>query len=325
MDDPSVYNCSVAVDEVRATSPEPQTLAPPRPMEMEMELEHLEEGERDPVWSYPTCPDVEECRLGLHSCHPFATCVNTPTSFECHCERGYTGDGTLHCNQTCYNECREGQCSGSPRFECECSLGWTSDPATLVLSGVECDVDCGCNFHSTCITAPGICDHCQDWTMGLQCEHCRPGSFGSALAGGGGCLPCQCNGHGGPLLGYCHNQTGQCYCTHHTQGPHCESCLPGYYGDPRNNGTCFRQCQGRSVILSHQSPLSELPISSSLGWRGGVGGKGGLSHCLWVLSVSENLAPCVPGELCPPVALTLHPDSYTQCTSSYVYVCDYYL
>lgn len=84
----------------------------------------------------------------------------------------------------------------------------------------------------------------------------------------------------------------------------------------RNNGTCFRQCQGRSVILSHQSPLSELPISSSLGWRGGVGGKGGLSHCLWVLSVSENLAPCVPGELCPPVALTLHPDSYTQCTVS---------
>lgn len=82
------------------SSPEPQTLAPPRPMEMEMELEHMEEGERDPVWSYPSCPDVEECRLGLHSCHPFATCVNTPTSFECHCERGYTGDGTLHCNQT---------------------------------------------------------------------------------------------------------------------------------------------------------------------------------------------------------------------------------
>lgn len=62
---------------------------------------------------------------------------------------------------SCYNECRQGRCSGSPRFECECSLGWTSDPATLVLSGVECDVDCGCNFHSTCITAPGICDQCQ--------------------------------------------------------------------------------------------------------------------------------------------------------------------
>lgn len=83
-----------------SSSPEPQTLAPPRPMEMEMELEHLDNGEQDAIWSYPTCPDVEECRLGLHNCHPFATCINTPTSYECHCERGYTGDGTLHCNQT---------------------------------------------------------------------------------------------------------------------------------------------------------------------------------------------------------------------------------
>lgn len=72
-----------------------------------------------------------------------------------------------------------------------------------------------------------------DWTTGPHCEHCRAGSFGSALAGGGGCVPCECNGHGDPLRGYCHNLTGQCYCTHNTQGPHCESCLSGYYGDPR--------------------------------------------------------------------------------------------
>ncbi|XP_011483811.1 multiple epidermal growth factor-like domains protein 8 [Oryzias latipes] len=321
VDDPSVYNCSVAVAEARAENPEPQTSAPPRPIDIMMEFEHLEDEEKDAVWSYPTCPDVEECRLGLHNCHTYATCINTPTSYECHCERGYTGDGTLHCNQTCYNECREGRCSGSPRFECECSLGWTSDPATLVLSGVECDVDCGCNFHSTCITAPGICDECQDWTTGPHCEHCRPGSFGSAVAGGGGCVPCHCNGHGDPLRGYCHNQTGQCYCTHNTQGPHCESCLPGYYGDPRNNGTCYRQCQGRSVLLSSTSS-STMPLSSSLGWRSGTEGKGGLSHCLWVLSITDNLKPCPPGYLCPPIALTLHPDSHTYCKGSYVYVFD---
>ncbi|KAF3839320.1 hypothetical protein F7725_018037 [Dissostichus mawsoni] len=275
MDDPSVYNCSVAVAEARAANPDPTTSAPPRPLEMEMELELLENEEQDAIWSYPTCPDVEECRLGLHNCHSFATCINTPTSYECHCERGYTGDGTLHCNQTCYNECREGQCSGSPRFECECSLGWTSDPATLVLSGVECE----------------------------------------------GCVQCECNGHGHPVRGYCHNQTGQCYCTHNTQGAHCESCLPGYYGDPRNNGTCYRQCQGRSVLLSSTSS-SAMPLSSSLGWRSGTEGKGGLSHCLWVLSVTENLAPCLPRQLCPPVALTLHPDSHTHCKSSFVYVFD---
>ncbi|XP_035382451.1 multiple epidermal growth factor-like domains protein 8 isoform X1 [Electrophorus electricus] len=325
MIDPSATNCTMAVADVKATSPEPQTLSPPRPMEMELEPEpdllETEEDGVEAVWSYQSCPDVEECRLGLHTCHPSATCVNTPTSYECHCERGFTGDGEHHCNQTCYNECRMGRCSGSPLFECECSLGWTSDPATLELSGVECDVDCGCNFHSTCITAPGICDYCQDWTTGPRCESCRPGSFGSALAGGEGCAPCQCNGHGDPLQGYCHNRTGQCYCADNTHGPQCQFCLPGYYGDPRNNGTCFRQCQGRSVSLS-SSPASTLPLSSSLGWHRAAGGPGGLSHCLWVLSVSEDLAPCGPGQICPPVSLTLHPDSYTYCTNSYVYVFD---
>lgn len=321
--DSSVTNCTIAVAEVKASSPEPRTLSPPRPMELDLEMDLLEgvDVNGDAVWSYASCPDVEECRLGLHTCHPSATCVNTPTSYECHCERGFTGDGEHYCNQTCYNECREGKCSGSPIFECECSLGWTSDPATLVLSGVECDVDCGCNFHSTCITAPGICDQCQDWTTGLHCEYCRPGSFGSAVASGGGCVQCECNGHGDPLQGFCHNQTGQCYCTHHTHGVHCEFCLPGYYGDPRNNGTCFRQCQGRSVALSSSSS-SLLPLSSSLGWHGSAGGQDGLSHCLWVLSVSEDLAPCLPSQMCPPVALTLHPDSYTHCTNSYVYIFD---
>ncbi|XP_045900405.1 multiple epidermal growth factor-like domains protein 8 [Micropterus dolomieu] len=316
IDDPLVYNCSVAVAEARAANPEPQTPAPPRPLDME---NHLYVEEQDAVWAYSTCPDVDECRLGLHNCHPFAICINTPSSYECRCQRGYIGDGTLHCNQTCYNECGVGQCSGSPRFECECSLGWTSD--TLVLSGVECDVDCGCNFHSTCIAAPGICDECQDWTSGPHCELCRPGSFGSALAGGGGCVPCECNGHGDPLQGYCHIQTGHCYCTHNTQGPHCESCLPGYYGDPRNGATCYRQCQGRSLLLSSNSS-SAFPLSSSLGWRSGTEGEGEVYHCLWILSVTGNLAPCLPRQQCPPVVLTLNPDSHIHCQSSFVYVFD---
>lgn len=84
----------------------------------------------------------------------------------------------------------------------------------------------------------------------------------------------------------------------------------------RNNGTCYRQCQGRSILLSPNSS-SAMPLSSSLGWRSGTEGKGGLSHCLWVLSVTENLKPCSSGELCPPVALTLHPDSHTYCKVSY--------
>lgn len=272
----------------------------------------------------------------------------------------------------CYNECREGQCSGSPRFECECSLGWTSDPATLVLSGVECDVDCGCNFHSTCITAPGICDECQGQALisyikitfdvmvktaslifilflfqigrlGLIVSTVVPGALvqpwlgevavcrvsvtamATRCKGTVTTTPASATAHttlrdltvspaslvtmetpGVKLLGVIHVALQKYHIQVHNQLSVTMN---------RNNGTCYRQCQGRSVLLSPAS-ASAMPFSSSLGWRSGAEGKGGLSHCLWVLSVTEKLAPCQPRQLCPPVALTLHPDSHTHCKVS---------
>jgi len=38
-------------------------------------------------WGYDTCPDVDECFLGLHNCHENATCANKPGTFECHCKK----------------------------------------------------------------------------------------------------------------------------------------------------------------------------------------------------------------------------------------------
>ena len=52
------------------------------------------------AWSYGTCPDVEECLLDLHECHPEATCHNTPTSYTCSCKRGFMGDGRTTCERT---------------------------------------------------------------------------------------------------------------------------------------------------------------------------------------------------------------------------------
>lgn len=37
--------------------------------------------------------DVEECDLGIHTCHQHATCTNTKGSFLCACNRGYHGTG----------------------------------------------------------------------------------------------------------------------------------------------------------------------------------------------------------------------------------------
>ncbi|MGH0185680.1 UNVERIFIED_CONTAM: hypothetical protein FKN15_018655 [Acipenser sinensis] len=197
------------------------------------------------LWSYRSCPDVDECRLGSHVCHPSASCHNTPDSYQCHCHRGYTGDGVQHCNRTCYNECVHGQCSGPPDYLCQCELGWTSNSSAVEQSGVECELDCGCNFHSTCETGLGVCDHCQDWTQGERCELCRPGSFGSAVERGG-CSQCSCNGHGLEELGFCEGSGGVCHCGDATEGQHCEKCsllLPPVAGHT------LTVRRGRSLLL----------------------------------------------------------------------------
>ena len=37
--------------------------------------------------------DIPECALGHDDCHVNATCSETPGSFECTCNQGFSGDG----------------------------------------------------------------------------------------------------------------------------------------------------------------------------------------------------------------------------------------
>lgn len=47
------------------------------------------------------------------------------------------------------------------------------------------------------------------------------------------CPACQCNGHS-----RCVNGSVCEHCVNLTSGSHCQSCMPGYYGDPINGGRC---------------------------------------------------------------------------------------
>ncbi|KAL7864275.1 hypothetical protein AOLI_G00156950 [Acnodon oligacanthus] len=71
---------------------------------------------------------------------------------------------------------------------------------------------------------------CPPGYSGLSCEMCSSGF--ERVPGGrylGTCAGCNCHGHANacdPVSGHCLS------CQHNTEGPQCEKCRPGYFGDP---------------------------------------------------------------------------------------------
>lgn len=65
------------------------------------------------------------------------------------------------------------------------------------------------------------------------------------------CPLCQCNGHTG-----CRGNSSICIqpCQDNTEGPHCNRCMPGYYGDPTNGGTCrLCRCNGHATYCNRET------------------------------------------------------------------------
>lgn len=78
-------------------------------------------------------------------------------------------------------------------------------------------------------SAVEVCQ-CPPGYTGSSCESCWPRHRRvNGTIFGGICEPCQCFGHSES----CDEITGECLnCKHHTDGPYCSQCLPGFYGDP---------------------------------------------------------------------------------------------
>eukprot|EP00961_Rhodomonas_salina_P061528 826285-Rhodomonas_salina.1 len=103
-----------------------------------------------------TCVDIDECAEASSAlCHANAACINTPGSFVCRCQLGYSGDGVEEC---------QGQACGEFRVEDACELcdGVCCENSERVLRYPEV-VEVGCTdpklklLATPTVSGPNIC------------------------------------------------------------------------------------------------------------------------------------------------------------------------
>ncbi|XP_061867634.1 laminin subunit gamma-3 [Colius striatus] len=176
-------------------------------------------------------PSCERCSPGFYG-NPFTghldDCKPCPCPDNSPCTE-MPGSGEVVCTH-----CPPGQ-RGK---RCElCDDGFFGDPLGQRGPVRPC-VPCQChgnvdlNAVGNCDPVSGRCLRCLHNTTGAQCESCRTGFYGDALAPdpAGKCAPCDCNPNGSaPGLEGCDPGTGQCHCLPHVMGRDCGLCQPGYY------------------------------------------------------------------------------------------------
>ncbi|ELU12610.1 hypothetical protein CAPTEDRAFT_90300, partial [Capitella teleta] len=160
----------------------------------------------------------------------------------CNCPTGYTGTSCEEC---------------APGFQ-------RSETGRLLGSCLACN----CNGHSNdCDPGSGDCRNCLHNTEGERCDRCKAGYYGDARRGTpNDCQPCPC-----PLSAPDNQFANECYletdgevtcsgCPEGYTGRRCESCAPGYEGDPTIPGDFCKpvgqRCDSRGSLTANPNPAT---------------------------------------------------------------------
>lgn len=170
-------------------------------------------------WGFPDCR-VCQCNDHANICDQQTgsciECRDLTTGHYCdRCQDGYYGDPRLGINLPC----KPCPCPGGP------TSGFQhADTCYLQRSNNTQDVVCNCRAGYT----------------GERCAECAMNYWGNPTEVGGSCEQCDCSGNIDMTVeGSCDSTTGECLkCLHNTEGPMCENCADGYYGDAK-----IRSCQ----------------------------------------------------------------------------------
>ncbi|DAA15893.1 TPA: laminin, alpha 1-like [Bos taurus] len=212
----------------------------------------------------------------------------------CECPQGYAGISCESCLPGYYRVdgilfggiCQPCECHGHAA-ECDvhgvcfaCQHNTTGEHCERCLPGFyglpsrgtpgDCQ-PCACplstasnNFSPTCHLDDGdevVCDQCAPGYMGDWCERCADGYYGNPTVPGDSCVACNCSGNVDLLEpGSCDSVTGECLrCLGNTDGPHCERCADGFYGDAVTAKNCRAcECHGQGSLSAVCHPETGL-------------------------------------------------------------------
>ncbi|KAK5860005.1 hypothetical protein PBY51_021515 [Eleginops maclovinus] len=138
---------------------------------------------------------------------------------DCSCPPQNTGDSCQKCAPGYYRD-------GSGYFQGRC-------------------VRCECNgLAEECEDKTGRCKNCQYNTAGDRCERCKEGYYGNAALRTCKICPCPFTTSTNSFAIGCKEVFAglECICRAGYAGDKCESCAPGYYGDPLTPGGSCRPC-----------------------------------------------------------------------------------